>query len=161
MANVPSLVVDDTSPIIQYFPFSDTLGPPDFTAGWNPLFNQTSLGGAPLQVENSTSVHVTSLNNASFSLQWQGTGIQLVGSVTDASYSILVDGTLRDANATPTLLASIQNLDDASHVISLTTIISNTTSNQTESFVVFDQAIISAPPVSANSTDRSVQICLF
>ncbi|KAJ3855241.1 hypothetical protein EV368DRAFT_62627 [Lentinula lateritia] len=153
MANSPPLfVVDDTSPTILYFPFGDTLSIPNFTAGWNPLFNQTSFGGVPLEVENSTTVHITSLNNASFSLKWKGTGIQLAGYTTDASYTILLDGFPRDANSTKTLLASIQDLDNVDHDISLTTIISDTTQNQTSSFLVFDKATILAPPASDNTT---------
>ncbi|KAJ4493763.1 hypothetical protein C8J55DRAFT_485130 [Lentinula edodes] len=153
MANSPPLfVVDDTSPTILYFPFGDTLSIPNFTAGWNPLFNQTSFGGVPLEVENSTTVHITSLNNASFSYKWKGTGIQLAGYTTDASYTILLDGFPRDANSTKTLLASIQNLDNVDHEISLTTNISDTTQNQTSSFLVFDKATILAPPASDNTT---------
>ncbi|KAJ3896185.1 hypothetical protein GG344DRAFT_72452 [Lentinula edodes] len=153
MANsLPLFVVDDTSPTILYFPFGDTLSIPNFTAGWNPLFNQTSFGGVPLEVENSTTVHITSLNNASFSLKWKGTGIQLAGYTTDASYTILLDGSPRDANSTKTLLASIQNLDNVDHDISLTTIILDTTQNQTSSFLVFDKATILAPPTSDNTT---------
>ncbi|KAF9073618.1 hypothetical protein BDP27DRAFT_1260199 [Rhodocollybia butyracea] len=156
MANFDIIfAVDDTSPTIHYSPFSDTAGPPNFTAGWNPLFNQTSFGGAPLLVQNSSStVHVTSLNNASFSLQWNGTGIQLVGYATDASYTILVDGSLRDPNATDMLLASVQNLDNAFHEISLTTNISDPTTNQTQSFIVFNEAVIeTSPMVDSNATD--------
>ncbi|KAJ4483823.1 hypothetical protein J3R30DRAFT_3698737 [Lentinula aciculospora] len=163
MANTAlALDVDDTSPTILYFPFGDSFSIPNFTAGWNPLFNQTSFGGAPLEVENSTSVHITSRNNASFSLNWKGTGIQLFGYATNATYTILLDGSSRDANSTATILASIQNLDNLEHEILLTTIISDTTQNQTSSFIVFDKATILAPPafdsttVSSNFTSQSL-----
>ncbi|KAJ3749450.1 hypothetical protein DFH05DRAFT_1476805 [Lentinula detonsa] len=162
MANTAlSFDVDDTSPIFTYFPFSDTLSIPDFTAGWHPLFNQTSFGGAPLEVENSTSVHITSLNNASFSLRWKGTGIQLFGYATDASYTILLDGSPRTTNSSDTILASIQNLDNVNHEVSLTTIISDSTQNQTSSFIVFDKATILAPAsdnttIGSNFTSQSL-----
>lgn len=88
--------------------------------------------------------------------EYAGTGIQLAGYTTDASYTILLDGFLQDANFTKTLLASIQDLDNVDHDISLTTIISDTSQNQTSSFLVFDKATILAPPASDNTTVECV-----
>ncbi|KAJ3726930.1 hypothetical protein C8R42DRAFT_717760 [Lentinula raphanica] len=156
MANATiSFDVDDTSPTISYFPFGDTYTIPEFTAGWNPLFNQTSLDGLPLDVVNSSSVHITSRNNASFLLKWRGTGILLVGYARDASYSILLDGVPQNINASDTVLAFVQDLDNVDHEITLTTIISDSTYNQTSSFVVFDKATIVAPASAGNNSTGS------
>ncbi|KAF5383429.1 hypothetical protein D9757_006102 [Collybiopsis confluens] len=86
-----------------------------------------------------------------------GTGIQLIGYTTDASYRILVDGIPQAPTSSPTVLASILNLDNTAHEISLTTIISNSSPNQTQSFIVFDKAVIFAPPTSLNSSSIFVR----
>ncbi|KAG7098489.1 hypothetical protein E1B28_000433 [Marasmius oreades] len=160
MADEDTIVVDDTSPTILYFPFADTSGTPDFTAGWNPLFNSTSLGGAPLNVENSTTVHVTSRNDASFLINFQGTGIQLMGSATQAQYQVSVDNNvLQTYSPDPInhILANISGLSNTNHTFILTTkTISNAPRNQTQSFIVFDKAIITSPVPSSNFSLQSL-----
>ena len=72
MADSFSLVVNDTSPTLNFFPFSDTLSIPDLFAGWNPCFTSSACSTFPGQQGNGTSSHVTSLDGAAFSVQWWG-----------------------------------------------------------------------------------------
>lgn len=155
MANVVQLSVDDTSPTIVYAPFGDTFGSPNLTAGWNPYFD-SGFNAFPGQVGNGTSSHITSLDGAALSITWQGTGIQLLGNVTQADFSLVLDGApinfkrLTDRN----LLFSISNLTNMVHVLVLKTQISQDLDNPPQSMVVFDRAIISSPP-PANSSQNS------
>ena len=72
MANPLQILVDDTSPSITYYPWADTLGAPDVLAGWNPYYTESSFAAYQGEVGQGTSLHLTSLNGASFSIQWQG-----------------------------------------------------------------------------------------
>ncbi|KAK1230252.1 hypothetical protein PQX77_006681 [Marasmius sp. AFHP31] len=155
MADADIIVVDDTSPTILYSPFSETFGAPNFTAGWNPLFNSTSLGGTPLNVGNSTTVHVTSRNDASFLINFQGTQIQLLGSATaGADCRISVDNIPQNTSPTSSnsTLATISGLQNTNHTLILKTVVAPSGANQTQSFIVFDRAIITSP-VPLNSSN--------
>ncbi|KAL0581903.1 hypothetical protein V5O48_000133 [Marasmius crinis-equi] len=155
MADDDSIVVDDTSPTILYSPFADTFGAPDFTAGWNPLFNRTSLGGAPLNVGNSTTVHVTSRNGSTFLINFQGTSIRLLGSAVQAQYQVFVDGVEQTTGPDSANLANIRGLPNTNHTLTLTANIPISGANQTQSFIVFDQAIVTSPAGSNSSNFTS------
>ena len=80
-----------------------------------------------------------------------GTGIDLVGSASNASYSIALDGSPLPSssyNVTETALASLNDLEDAHHTLLFTTIV--TTPNTPNTFITFDEAIITyVPPTTA------------
>lgn len=145
MANIVQFSVDDTSPQISYFPFADTLSTPNLSAGWNPYFSLSGFAAALGESGNGTSHHITSLDGASLSIRWRGTGIQLQGNATNASYSLLLDGAAVKPEVFDTsnsILATIQGLPDAEHTISLTTQIPGNQDSLNSSIVVFDRAII-------------------
>lgn len=72
MADSTQLYVDDTSPCITYYPFGDTFGAPNTSAGWNPYYTGSGYAAFQGQIGEGTSLHRTSLDGASFSLQWNG-----------------------------------------------------------------------------------------
>lgn len=72
MANPLQISVDDTSPSVSYFPFADTFGTPDVSAGWNPYYTGSSFAAFQGQEGEGNSLHRTSLDGASFSVQWIG-----------------------------------------------------------------------------------------
>ena len=72
MANPIQLYVDDTSPTITYYPFGDTFGAPDASAGWNPYYTEIGYAHFQGQTGEGSSLHRTSLDGASFSIQWNG-----------------------------------------------------------------------------------------
>ena len=74
MANSTTLqiVIDDTSPTIQYFPFADTLAAPDLQGGWNPYFTDSFFAATLGETGNGTSLHVTSHDTANVSLTFFG-----------------------------------------------------------------------------------------
>ncbi|KAL0956634.1 hypothetical protein HGRIS_002768 [Hohenbuehelia grisea] len=145
MAEIDTFDVDDTSPSISYSPFADTLTTPNLLAGWNPYFDVSGFAAAPGDVGNGTSMHITALNGASVSLQWQGTGVQVFGNATQASYSITLDGVAQPNSSTPqgSILASFSDLQNTNHTIQLT---AQTASPQSvDSFIVLDKFTVSSP----------------
>lgn len=73
MAETFHIVIDDTSPNLSYFPFSDTLdGTPALAAGWNPYFTNSSFPSSLGAQGDGTSLHITSLDGAAFSFNWTG-----------------------------------------------------------------------------------------
>ncbi|KAH6906365.1 hypothetical protein BKA70DRAFT_406931 [Coprinopsis sp. MPI-PUGE-AT-0042] len=161
MANIVQFVVDDTSPSISYLPFGDTLSLPDRSAGWNPFFSESGFADAQGVTGNGTSLHVTSHDGAQLIVSWQGTTVQLQGNVTDASYSVELDGeVVTDLQAIPSqnVLATFQGLNNVQHTVSITARIPS--DQRTESsLVVFDQAIIaSTPPSLEPSTSDNVYV---
>lgn len=72
MGSIVQINVADTSPTILYFPFGDTFSTPNLTAGWNPYFNISGFNEFPGQVGQGASMHITSHDNASLTIQWQG-----------------------------------------------------------------------------------------
>ncbi|KAF5348641.1 hypothetical protein D9758_006765 [Tetrapyrgos nigripes] len=159
MANTVQFDVDDNSPLLSYFPFTDSLSTPNFSAGWNPLFDQSSLAGAPLQTGNSISAHVTSLNGAALQIQWQGVGIRLIGSTIQASVTVQLDDSPSSSNTTTDsdTLYAVDNLTDTNHTIKLTTVTSGSAARE---FVVFQEAVITAgipSPDNSSSTTFTEQ----
>jgi hypothetical protein len=72
MANPLQIYIDDTSPTIAYYPFADTFGTPDLLAGWNPYYTGSGFASHQGQIGGGTSLHRTSLDGASASIQWNG-----------------------------------------------------------------------------------------
>jgi hypothetical protein len=72
MANPLQIYIDDTSPSVAYYPFADTFGPPDLLAGWNPYYTNSGYTAYQGQIGEGTSLHRTSLDGASLSIQWLG-----------------------------------------------------------------------------------------
>ncbi|PPR01256.1 hypothetical protein CVT24_006020 [Panaeolus cyanescens] len=152
MENALKFDLDDTSPTVKYSPLGDTLSTPNLLVGWNPYYDQSGFATTPGVIGNGTSLHITSLNGASLSVQWRGTGIQLLGNATLASYLITIDG----QNATPrpdvsqNILTSIDGLEDTSHTV---TLIAQTQpeSTDTSSMLVFDKAVLISSPTPPSS----------
>ncbi|KAJ6625847.1 hypothetical protein B0H10DRAFT_1782428 [Mycena sp. CBHHK59/15] len=150
MASVVQFTVDDSSPNVEYSPFGDTLSSPNLSAGWNPYWDSPGFSSATTGATGSgTSLHITSLDGASLQIQWTGTGIQLFGNVTRASYIVDVDGVAIDASTSADLsnnvLATINGLTDTNHTLLFTT-----QTDGPDPLVAFDKAIISAPPSPSN-----------
>ena len=159
------LTVNDTSPVISYIPLIAISAIPDPFLGWNPHYSISGFATAPGVVGLGTSSHITSLNGASLSLQWNGmsvtylptppyvkfsfligTGIQLFGNASNASYELLLDNVATQPDSsdpTQSLLASFQNLSFTMHTISLMVDIPITASN---AFVAFEHALVQYPP---------------
>lgn len=76
MANTFS--VDDTSPVIAYLPFADTITnpnpppTPNLTAGWNPYIVNFGFATSPGLSAPGQTQHITSRDNASLTLLWHG-----------------------------------------------------------------------------------------
>ncbi|KAI0066195.1 hypothetical protein BV25DRAFT_1515950 [Artomyces pyxidatus] len=153
MADTFQLFVDDTSPSLSYFPFADTLGAPNPLAGWNPYYTGSGYANPPGEQGNGTSLHITSLDQASFALQWFGTGIQLFGNVTAASYDLTLDGhtngSISSFSSDPTLLAAYDGLPQGNHTLSLTF---HNPTNSTSSLIAIDNALITVSTQSPNCT---------
>jgi hypothetical protein len=66
------LVLNDTSPVINYYPFAETLGAPNLVAGWNSYFTQSGFLSELGQTGEGVSLHVTSLDGAELTIQWFG-----------------------------------------------------------------------------------------
>lgn len=148
-----TFTVDDTSPTILYSPFGDTFSTPNLSAGWNPYFTLSGFASALGDVGNGTSLHITSDNGASLLIQWQGTGIQLWGNATAASYSITLDGAPFAApDPSDNLLANIEGLSNAPHAVALTAVIPALQNPPNSSMLVFDKAIIASSPAPPNAT---------
>jgi len=73
MADSFSLLINDSSPTLTYFPFADTLSIPNFFEGWNPCFSISACPTFPGAQGNGSSFHVTSQDGAAFSIHWWGT----------------------------------------------------------------------------------------
>jgi hypothetical protein len=74
-----------------------------------------------------------------------GTGIQLFGNASQASYDLTLDGTSSPANSSSLadgILADFQGLNDTSHTVTLT--VHTSSSPSPDTFVAFDQALITS-----------------
>ncbi|KAF5351626.1 hypothetical protein D9756_007762 [Leucocoprinus leucothites] len=146
MASPVQFSVDDSSPAIAYSPFGDTLTFPNLSAGWNPYLVNSGFVSSLGQIAVGQSQHITSLNGASVTLEWNGTSIQLFGNTTaSASFNLTLDGAAiqpNQTNATSNLLTSFEGLSNARHSISLTANIPDAQ----DSLLVFDKAVITSPP---------------
>lgn len=155
MANPLQICIDDMSPTITYYPFADTFGTPDLLAGWNPYYTDSGYAAYQGQIGVGTSLHRTSLDGASCSVQWNGTGIRLYGNASQASYNLTLDGTpVQTHSSSPAdgILADLQNLSDTIHTLILT--VQTSSSPSADSFVDFDKACVTftSAPDDNNST---------
>ncbi|KAI0000481.1 hypothetical protein BJV77DRAFT_974135 [Russula vinacea] len=153
MADSFSLLIDDSSPLLTYFPFADTFSIPDFSEGWNPCF-ASGCPTFPGEQGNGSSFHVTSKDGAAFSIQWWGNGIQLSGSASGpVTYDLKLDGQT-NSSISPSALGSIllaeyDGLQPGNHTLSL--IVHNPT-NSTSAFIAIDNALITVNSTSPNTT---------
>ncbi|TFY69899.1 hypothetical protein EVJ58_g135 [Rhodofomes roseus] len=171
MANtLVSIIVDDNSPTIAYAPFGDTLGEPNVTAGWNPYYTGSGFSSG----SNSSSSSVVAI-------RWNGTAINVFGTITANSSSALTYTVSLDGNATTNffsrisspasvdtaandVLASFSNLSDELHEIVLTVHNAGATDSNDvtdlDAVVAFDSFVLfmdgDGPPApSASSTSAS------
>jgi hypothetical protein len=156
MADSFNFIVNDSSPALNYFPFSDTLSVPNLFAGWNPCFSISACSTFPGQNGNGTSSHVTSLDGAAFSVQWWGNGIELSGLVTgNITYDLQLDGltnsTVSPSSSGTTLLAAYDNLQPTNHTLSLT--VHNPT-NSSSALIAIDHALIKVNSTSPKCVPR-------
>lgn len=157
--NISQFYVEDDSPEIVYYPFVDTSLSPNASAGWEQFYSVSGAASSPGQVGAGHSTHFTYLNEASFMIKWNGTGIDLLGNVHNASYQITLDGINISPNTSDpeSILASLHDLTNTNHTVLLTTLTNQTTP---DSYIVFDKALITytAPPGITNSTANSSTI---
>ncbi|KAG2342846.1 hypothetical protein BDR05DRAFT_963644 [Suillus weaverae] len=157
--SISQFYVEDDSPEIVYYPFVDTSLSPNASVGWEQFYSVSGAASSPSQVGVGYSVHSTSLNDASFMIKWNGTGIDLLGNTYDASYQINLDGINISPNTSDpeSILASFHDLTNTNHTLLLTTLTNQTTP---DSYVTFDKALITytAPLGIVNSTANSTTI---
>ena len=177
MADSFSLLINDSSPILSYFPFADSLSIPNFFEGWNPCFSVSACPTFPGQQGNGSSFHVTSKDGAAFSIQWWGTplrsffflllppisisvragnGIQLSGFAEGSiTYDIQLDGStnssISPSTSGRTLLAEYDGLQPGNHTLSL--IVHNPT-NSTSALIAIDHALITVNSTSTRCVPR-------
>ncbi|KAG9316810.1 hypothetical protein JVU11DRAFT_2875 [Chiua virens] len=152
-------VIDDDSPKISYFPFVNLEPSTNLTAGWQLLYTGSGAATGPGQVGVGTSYHYTSRNGTSLLINWNGTGIQLVGSVANASYNITLDGISPPyfPDLANNILASFDSLNNTNHSLLLTTIITNATSPNV--FLSFDKAVVTyTSPAGIDNTTATSQV---
>ncbi|KAH8828349.1 hypothetical protein DL96DRAFT_1602794 [Flagelloscypha sp. PMI_526] len=142
--------LDDTSPLVAYAPIADTFASPDLSQAWNPYYNISGFAQSAGQTGEGTSLHITSLNNAGLSFPFFGYFLETLPAV--QAIALSVDNTPVQASSSNTdgALATVENLSNDQHVISLTV----STTGAPNSFVVFDRAIIDTV---VNSTDSPPQ----
>ncbi|KAL1679395.1 hypothetical protein EV122DRAFT_289577 [Schizophyllum commune] len=155
MANVVYFNVDDTSPQIGYSPYADTLSLPDLTGGWNPYYDNSGFADGLGETGSGNSAHITAHDGATISVRWRGTGIQLVGNATQASYTIALDGervssSSRKSEFANDALVTLDNLQDTDHTLTLTTNIQPSGTNS--SFIVFRRCFITSPSSTASGS---------
>ncbi|TRM69372.1 hypothetical protein BD626DRAFT_473852 [Schizophyllum amplum] len=162
MANVVYFNVDDSSPQISYSPFADTLSLPNLSGGWNPYYDDSGFADGLGETGRGSSAHITAHDGAAISIRWRGTGIQLVGNATQASYTIALDGdnipsASRRADFANDVLVTLDNLQDTEHTLTLTADIPS--ADPDGSFVVFRRALITSPssiPRASTSDNMTV-----
>lgn len=137
-----NFTIDDTSPYLLYFPYSDG----SISSGWQTWYSVSQFNTGVGQVGQGDSYHLTSLSNASVTLQFMGTGISLFG-FSNSSFDVAIDnGTHTTFNAPVTsdsLLYSNFNLTNELHSLTLRAQPSPTTN--TTQMLGFDFAIASIP----------------
>jgi hypothetical protein len=152
------LILDDTSPVINYYPFAETLGAPNLAVGWNSYFSNSGFLSVLGETGNGTSMHVTSLDGAELTIQWfgacgarvrrydwpnTGTGVALFGQVFQATYNISIDGMQSIGLPQGDLLAEFQGLQPTQHIIALIAHPSpGSTPDNSPSYVAFDRAAL-------------------
>ncbi|KAH7106563.1 hypothetical protein BKA62DRAFT_299222 [Auriculariales sp. MPI-PUGE-AT-0066] len=145
VADVPwEMTLPNHSPIIVYEPYSDGTDPSKGWSVWTTEDGFLKEGGSDA---NGEIRHVTSLNRASFTLDFWGTGITLTG-VTNASYEVVLDGGDAEVQTTETTLFSQDNLKLGDHILTLT--LTNTSDNRMIGFV--DAIIATSSPSAVKST---------
>ncbi|KAF5338515.1 hypothetical protein D9611_013296 [Ephemerocybe angulata] len=168
MATTVQFYVNDTSPAISYTPFADTLSTPNTGAGWNPYYTGSGYATAQGVKGQGTSFHITSLEGASLTIAWigescvSGSGIQLHGNVTNASYTISLDGTnVADpaANLPQNVLATLTDLPERLHTVTLTARFPD--SKPDTASVAFGRAIVASNPPNVNSSDPSTEVAFL
>jgi hypothetical protein len=173
MADSFSLLVNDSSPLLSYYPFADTLSTPNFFEGWNPCFSTSACSTFPGQQGNGSSFHVTSKDGAAFSIKWWGTqsrnfflqlllipsvgnGIQLSGIAAGSiTYDLQLDGSTNSSISPSTsgrmLLGEYDGLQPGDHTLSL--IVHNPT-NSTSALIAIDHALITINSTSPKYVPR-------
>jgi hypothetical protein len=118
-------------------------------------------------------MHITSKDGASFTVSWKGittlgiiltvdshcatpgTGIQLQGNVANATYTINLDGNSVNntgANVAQDVLATIIDLADEDHVLTLTAQIPNADPPDSSTIALNRALILSIPPNATNTS---------
>ncbi|KAF8520341.1 hypothetical protein BU17DRAFT_46823 [Hysterangium stoloniferum] len=141
MATSFQVVLDDTSPVVNYFPFAETLGVANLLVGWNSYFSASGFLSKLGELGQGTSMHVTGLDGAALTIQWKGTGISLFGSTFRSTYDVSIDGQPAVlGTAQNGLLANFQELGDREHVLEL--VAHPAISIDDSSYVAFDHALL-------------------
>ncbi|KAJ2919920.1 hypothetical protein MD484_g445, partial [Candolleomyces efflorescens] len=99
-------------------------------------------------------MHITSKDGAFFTIIWRGTGIQLQGNVANATYTINLDGnSVNNTGANgQDVLATIIDLDDEDHMLTLTAQIPNADPPDSSTIALNRALILSIPPNATNTS---------
>ncbi|CCL98691.1 uncharacterized protein FIBRA_00694 [Fibroporia radiculosa] len=179
------IIIDDTSPTVAYAPFADTYGTPNLTAGWNPYYTDLgfssntgslSTGTGVSNVGAGTSLHLTAHDGAEFAIKWNGTAVDIHGTVTAPASSSLSYTVVLDGNATTNyfsslsspatvntaatdVLASFSNLADGPHELVITVRNPGTSTSASatdvDAAVAFDRAVVYIDGAQARATPSS------
>ncbi|KAL5534029.1 hypothetical protein ACEPAG_489 [Sanghuangporus baumii] len=119
-----NFTIDDTSPVLTYWPYADFKGATGqgdgLQNGWQTWYSASGYlsspeGPSPL----GESFHLTSLPDASVSLSFYGTGVVLYG-LTNSSYDVVFDGNLvPNTSLNQGVFFSVSDVEPGTHNVSL------------------------------------------
>ncbi|KAF5385301.1 hypothetical protein D9615_001171 [Tricholomella constricta] len=138
-----NFTIDDTSPYLSFNPYGDGSG---LSNGWQTWYTGSQFNSAPGQASRGDSYHITSLRNASVTLQFFGTGVSLFGLTNSTLYVTIDNGprtTINAPGSPVSLLYSNYNLTNEFHSVTLAAQPSRSV-NSTQT-LAFDFAVVSAP----------------
>ncbi|KAJ7362778.1 hypothetical protein DFH08DRAFT_326438 [Mycena albidolilacea] len=131
-----NFTIQDNSPVVTYAPFADG----GLAGGWQPWYSKSGFLKTPGEGGDGDSYHISSHPNASFSLQFHGTGVNLYGT-TNTSYAVFIDGQEQKVAAVADdLVFQKAGLTDGAHSLTL----SVNPAKATEKFA-FDRAVVFSP----------------
>ncbi|KAH7915724.1 hypothetical protein BJ138DRAFT_917311 [Hygrophoropsis aurantiaca] len=111
-----NVTLNDTSPVISYYPYYDGFG---LTNGWQIWYSESGFNTEYAYPGNGYSAHITSLPGANMTLQFYGTGIELIGSA-NCTYDITLDNMIPgNVNPAGDLLYTNSGLSEGNHTITL------------------------------------------
>ncbi|KAJ7610921.1 hypothetical protein FB45DRAFT_942030 [Roridomyces roridus] len=136
-----NFTLDDTSPFFSYAPYADGSNS-GLGNGWIPWYSSSGYLSSNGEGGSGTSYHRTSLSGASVTLAFYGTGVDLYG-LANCTYEVTLDNAPYSPKSVPSqMLASISNLTEATHTVTLKA----TPTGATEQ-LAFDRAMVFTPLV--------------
>lgn len=132
-----NFTIQDNSPFVTYAPFADG----GLNNGWQPWYTKSGFLSTIGEGGDGDSYHISAHANASFSLEFYGTSVNLYGT-TNSSYAVFIDNEKQKLPATVSadLVFQTTNLTDGPHNVTLT--VNPTKANQQ---FAFDRAVVFSP----------------